>query len=430
MEYKEALEYLGSLSKFGTRMGLKRMQELMQYLSLPQEKYKTIHVTGTNGKGSVSAMLNEIFVQSGIKVGIYTSPHLVSYRERIRINGQLISEHDFASCIDVVRTFAEKMVHNGSEHPTQFEVITAAAFLHFAINGVEYAVIEVGLGGSLDSTNVIHPIMAIITNIAFEHAEYCGGTIEGIANCKAGIIKEGIPVITGAKGLPLDIIRQEAQKQNADVFVSGKEFHAEFVQYQQKKQVIRFTAEILGISEDFALRLLGDYQVDNCAIALMATYLLANDEPRLTLENVHTALEIVRWNCRFEILHREEDTIIIDGAHNPAGMAALRQNLDKYFPDRKRVFLLGILKDKDISLMTKTLLRENDYVIATVPNSPRRSNPNIWLDNLAGEVVMERELALKRALHMLEKDVVLCITGSLYLVGEMREILITEGIAK
>ncbi len=217
MNYLESLEYLDELSTFGTKLGLGRIKQLVTYLDNPQTRYKTIHITGTNGKGSTSSMLSSILTTSNIKTGLYISPHLVSYTERIQIDGNPISEEDFADCISAVKTFVDKMVEDGEESPTQFEVITAAAFLYFAINKVEYAVIEVGLGGLLDSTNVVKPEVSVITNVAFEHAHLCGGTLEGIAEHKAGIIKDGVPVVTAAKDIPLDIINQTAEEKNADI---------------------------------------------------------------------------------------------------------------------------------------------------------------------------------------------------------------------
>ena len=202
MNYQEALDYLEGLNVFGVRLGLSRIKRLLELLDLPQERYRTIHVTGTNGKGSVSAMLESIIRRSGLHVGLYTSPHLFSYTERMQVNGQPISQQEFADCLSTIR----------EECPTQFEVLTALAFFYFAMKQVDYAVIEVGLGGLLDSTNVIVPEVSVITNVALEHADRCGGTLEGVAEHKAGIIKSGVPVVTAATGLPLEIIRQKAEE--------------------------------------------------------------------------------------------------------------------------------------------------------------------------------------------------------------------------
>lgn len=426
MDYQEALAYLNELNKFGTKMGLDRINRLMELLDEPQTKYKTVHVTGTNGKGSVCAMINEVLHQSKIKTGLYTSPHLVSYTERIQIDGVPISETEFADCICVVKTFADQMIKEGMESPTQFEVLTAAAFLCFALKEVEYAVIEVGLGGLLDSTNVIVPEVSVITNVAFEHAEFCGGTLEGIAHHKAGIIKDGVPVITGAKGLTLDILHETADKKNTDIFIEDTDFQSDFINYDGNLQHIAFSSQLLGVEEKFGLNLLGDHQVRNSSLAIMAVYLLANDETRITTETVRQALCVVRWPGRFEKFTTDNKKIIVDGAHNPAGMLMLRQNLDKYYPNEKRIFVLGMLRDKAVSVMLKTLLRQQDTVIAAEPDSSRRADPDCWAKELDVEyfdVEKDRQKALDKALELTKKDCLLCLTGSLYLIGQLRQML-------
>ena len=193
MRYQEALAWLEELSRFGIQLGLRRMERLAQLLGNPERRYRIVHVTGTNGKGSVSAMMAAALSRCGIATGLYTSPHLVSYTERMGINGRAISEADFARTLTRVRQAVETMTAAGEESPTQFEVLTAQAFLWFAEEKTEYAVVEVGLGGLLDSTNIIFPDLTIITNVTLEHADRCGGTLEGVARHKAGIIKEGVP---------------------------------------------------------------------------------------------------------------------------------------------------------------------------------------------------------------------------------------------
>lgn len=423
MNYQETLEYLDELNKFGTKMGLERIKRLVELLDEPHLKYKTVHITGTNGKGSTCAMVSEILRQSGIKTGLYTSPHLYSYTERIQINGVAVSEEVFANCISVVKPFVEQMIEEGMESPTQFEVLTAAAFLCFALNEVEYAVIEVGLGGLLDSTNVVEPEVSVITNVAFEHAQFCGGTLEGIAHHKAGIIKDNVPVVTDAKGMTLEILHEEAAKKNTDLFIEDIDFAAEFLRDEENKQVISFASQIIGVATEFKLNLLGIHQIRNSALAIMTAYLLANDEERITSETVKKALSCVRWPGRFEYFCVSDKQMIIDGAHNPAGISMLRQNLDRYFPVEQRVFLLGILGDKDINVMIKTLLRPDDVVVATVPDSARSSDPSDWVSKLNVKYVQiekDRQQALTKAMGLTQRGAVLCMTGSLYLIGELR----------
>ena len=275
MDYQESLVWLEELNTFGIRLGLSRIERLAELLGHPERRYQTIHVTGTNGKGSVSAMLAAVLRQAGLRTGLYISPHLVSYTERCQINGAEISEADFARCLTAVRRAAEQMVAEGDECPTQFEALTALAFLWFAEAGAEYAVIEVGLGGLLDSTNIITPALSVITNVSLEHADRCGGTLEGVARHKAGIIKPGVPVVTGAMAMPLDVIRRTAAEKNASLHVLGEDFRAAFHGFNGDRQMVAFDAPADGIGNfRYELRLLGPFQVANSALAVMAAALL------------------------------------------------------------------------------------------------------------------------------------------------------------
>lgn len=330
MNYQEAISYLEGLKIFGIRLGLTRIERLLELLGRPQDRYRTVHVTGTNGKGSVSAMVEGALRRSGIHTGFYSSPHLVSYTERIRVDGQNISEQDFAAGMTVIREKIDLMLAEGAECPTQFEVLTALGFYYFAKCQVEYAVIEVGLGGTLDSTNVITPEVSVITNVTMEHADKLGGTLKSIAENKAGIIKDGVPVVTAAKGEPLSVIRAVAEEKSADIFVAGEDFSSKFISCDGCVQQLEFSSELLGIDhQPYELHLLGVHQVENSAVALMTLRLLHNIDARLTMETVTEALRLVSWPARFERLDLGQQAIVIDGAHNPAGMKALRESLDE-----------------------------------------------------------------------------------------------------
>ena len=432
MNYQESLAYLESLNIFGIKLGLERIQKLLARLELPQERYRTIHVTGTNGKGSVSAMLAGILRHSGIHTGFYSSPHLVSYTERIRVDGQAISEQEFADCLSSIKVYIDRMVADGEECPTQFEVLTALAFFYFAIKHVEYAVIEVGLGGLLDSTNVIVPEVSIITNVTLEHADRCGGTLEGVAHHKAGIIKDDVPVVTAAQGVALDIIRQQAEEKNADIFVAGEDFSAEFISCETNFQRLEFSSGLLGaVREPYTLHLLGKHQIENAAVAVMAAKLIHNLDDRITNKTIDDALSLVSWPARFERVEMGRQKIIIDGAHNPAGMVALQESLDLYYPAEERVLLLGILKDKDIDTMLDILLRPNDTVVVTVPHSDRASDPQLLAGKVAAhvrhvEAIADNDEAMNRALELANGEKLLVMAGSLYLVGELRKMLLDK----
>ena len=383
MTYEESLNYLDWRAIFGIKEGLERIKALAEKLGQPQNFYETVHVTGTNGKGSVCAMLAEILKADGKNVGLFTSPHLESYCERISVNGENISEKDFAAQIEIVK--------NCNVDATHFEVLTAAAFNYFKMKKVDIAVIEVGLGGTLDSTNIITPKISVITNVALDHQNILGN-LENIARNKAGIIKPNVPAVTGATGIPLEIIREVAKKNNAPLYEVTK-------------------------PADVKLNLRGEYQKFNAAIAIKTAKVLGIDD-----EKIFTALERVTWAGRFEFVDTKFGKVIIDGAHNPDGAAALRQSLDKYFPTEKRVWIFGALADKNFDEMIKILFRADDFVIVTPPNSERAAQVEILCDALTANgieniPIKNLDKAVEKFLHF---DRIKIIAGSLYLIGDAR----------
>ena len=429
MNYAEALLYLDELNTFGIRPGLARIEELCARLGNPERCYATVHIAGTNGKGSVTQMMDAVFRASGIRAGRYLSPHLISYTERMSVDGHDISEERFAELLTRVRAAADEMVAAGCEHPTQFEALTALAFLYFAEEQVEVAVIETGLGGLLDSTNVVEPMLTIITNVTMEHADRCGGTLAGIAAHKAGIIKEGVPVITAATGEPLVIIEQRAEELGADLFVCGEDFSAQLFFPKEGGQRVVFHSVVCREPEPFDLALAGTCQAENAALVIMAAKLLEREDARVTESTVRMALRTVRHPARFEILTQKDLPVVIDGAHNPAGMRALRAGLDAYFLDLPRVFLLGILKDKDIETMLMALLRPGDTVVTVRPNSARAAAADVVAAAASelGAITCacgDPQAALAEAEHRAQRSHALLVAaGSLYLVGGIRALL-------
>ena len=473
MNYEESLAYLDELNVFGMNFGLARIEKLLYLLGEPQKAYRTIHVTGTNGKGSVTAMLASGLRSAGIRTGMYISPHLSSYTERMVIDGRQVSEAQFADALSVVRDICEFMAGEGDEHPTQFEVITAAAFLLFQKEKVEYAVIEVGLGGLLDSTNVILPEVSVITNVTFEHADKCGGTLEGIAHHKAGIIKPGVPVVTGAEGKALEIIRAEAVAKGCACYVLGEDFsaaamkplgqrsippnlgvtgygtqdraltdmqmealsklHMDCSECDDSEQLVAFTGKnaVFG-SMDYKLSLLGLHQVQNSALAAAVMMVLATDDLRCTKKAIKQGMKRVVWPGRFELIKGYDYKVLIDGAHNPAGIATLRASLDYYFPAEQRVFVLGILKDKDYQQMLDMLLRPEDKVVLTTPDSERAAEPAELLPYVKSEcreAVADAAAALQRGHQLAQatgepRNTILICAGSLYLIGALRDLLV------
>lgn len=425
MTYEESLTYLANLSKFGINLGLARIEKLLELMDHPERRFKTVHVTGTNGKGSTTAMLASILKAAGIKTGMYTSPHLSDYTERMMVDGVEVPKQQFADAIAYTKQFVEKIVTQSQDHPTEFEVLTAAAFHYFASCGVEYVVVEVGLGGLLDSTNVIVPEVSVITNVTLDHLDKCGNSIADIARHKAGIIKSGVPVVTGAQGQALSIIEQAAQEKSANLYIYGQQFSALFVGLAEQGQQVIVRTQEQGIIGAFIVNLLGHHQVDNSAVAVMTAILLAEKEPRITVTAVKNGLLQVCWPGRFEVVPGQP-TVIIDGAHNQDGARVLRKNLDEFFSEKEIVFLLGILRDKDVTAIIKALIRPVDKVVVVAPLSERAGEP--------AEIAQEIEAAhveiagsiiagLQRVRAIAGENSVICIAGSLYLIGAAREII-------
>lgn len=428
MNYEQALDYLASLNTFGINLGLSRINKLLDLMQHPERRFKSIHVTGTNGKGSTTAMLSAIFKASGIKAGMYTSPHLSEYTERIVVDSNEISKNEFAQALLHTKAFVEQMANEGFEHPTEFEVLTAAAFYYFAAAGVEYAVIEVGLGGLLDSTNVIMPELAVITNVTLDHTDKCGTTIGEIARHKAGIIKEGIPVVTGAKGEALAVIRETCGQKQAPLYVLGQDFDGKLQRIKERTQLVEVCVANNKQVFNLVSGLLGFHQVENSALAVMVMAVLMEKDSRITAESIKCGAGAARWPARFEIFPGQP-VVILDGAHNPAGAKVLRENLARFFPDKEFVFVLGILRDKDADGILSVLISPEDQVVAVRPVSDRALEPEeLALKIKAKHVVAVPDIrdGIAKARQLAKNNGVVCIAGSLYLAGAARQIIVSK----
>jgi len=335
--YKQALDILTSQGKFHINMGLERIEKILEILGNPQEKLKFVHIAGTNGKGSVCAMLSSVFTSNKIKTGLFTSPHIFEYTERIKINDVQIDKEVFAKKIIKITELAQK-----NDIPlTEFEILTAVAFEYFAQNKVEVVVLETGLGGRLDSTNIIKSnLCSIITHIDFDHTERLGDTVEKIMAEKAGIIKQNCPVIAGVNNVGVEIIKKTAAEKGSPVYL------------------VETPDQLPECS------LLGLWQRENISLVLMAVEVLSEDDFKkgfkISDEQVELGLKKVIHPCRFELL--KEKNLLVDGAHNPNGAKALRESLNHYFPNQGFNFVFGCLRNKDYPLMMKNLFTEKDEV--------------------------------------------------------------------
>ncbi|MGI6679355.1 MAG: bifunctional folylpolyglutamate synthase/dihydrofolate synthase [Dehalobacterium sp.] len=423
MEYLEAMEYLKNMTTFGINLGLGRIQNLLARLGNPEKKVSFIHVGGTNGKGSTSAMLASILQQSGMRVGLFTSPHIHSYTERIRINGVEIGENDIARLLTELRVHLDQMVQEGLEHPTEFEVSTALALLYFAQKEVELAIMEVGLGGTIDSTNVIMPRISIITNVAMDHMDYLGNTLEEISSVKAGIIKYRRDVITAADNpTVLKVLREKAEKEQAPFWEYGRDFWVEALSRTEEGQ--SFHCSVQGKSyNDLKITLRGDHQLKNAALAVAAAVKLGIEESM-----IREGLKQASWPCRLETV-RQNPLVLIDAAHNHHGIKTLVQALKEYWPDKKKVLLLGMLADKEREKVVAEIAPLAEKVVVTKPNNPRAGSweqlvefVKAFVDQV--EVVENIGQAVDKALDLTARDEMLVITGSIYMVSEARAHLI------
>jgi len=428
MNYLEATEYLKGLTKFGINLGLERIKELLSRLGHPERKTEFIHVGGTNGKGSTAVMTAEILRQSGLKVGLFTSPHLHSYTERIRINGSEISQEEIAELLTMMRVHLDAMVAAGHEHPTEFEVSTALALTYFAREKVDLAVMEVGMGGEIDSTNVIIPRLSIITNVGMDHMEYLGSTLEDIARVKAGIIKEGGAVITAVDHPDaLRIIKDYASSLNASLWEEGKDFWAEPVEYSIDRQM--FNCTVAGIVfRDLQLFLRGRHQLVNASLAVAAAVKLGVGSGA-----IRKGLERTQWPCRLEIVG-EHPLTVVDAAHNLHGMKVLVDALHQYWPQEKKVLVLGMLADKEREKMVAEIVPLVEQVIVTRPNSPRAGEWQKVADfvrSYGKKVIVEDNIAraVDVAKEIAGKNCMVLITGSIYMISEARVHLL-KGLPK
>lgn len=416
---KSILDYLYGLERHGIKPGLKRVSALLAALGNPQDSFKSIHVAGTNGKGSVSSMTASVLKEAGFKTGLYTSPHLVKFNERISVSGKNISEKELVEAAAEVKAAAKKACVAGTI--TFFEFTTAMAFLHFSKKKVRFAVVETGMGGRLDATNLTVPMVSLITNIALDHTAWLGSTIKEVAAEKAGIIKPEVPVVTGAEKTALSVIKAAAKKASSPVYVMGRDFHAE-------GECTSFSySGLSGGLTGLKLTLNGGHQVGNAALALAAIEAVRTHGVHITERAIRKGLKEARWPGRFEILSRRP-LVILDGAHNPSGARALKEALSTV--KRKRLILvMGIMSDKNMDGILKELVPASDLVIVTKPKGERSATlPVLTLAaSRYGKHVIGVEAvkdACKKALSLASPTDCVCVTGSLFTVGEGREYLL------
>ncbi|MCI9638839.1 MAG: bifunctional folylpolyglutamate synthase/dihydrofolate synthase [Emergencia sp.] len=428
----DAISKISEFQKFGWVLGLERMNVLLEKLGNPHEDLKVLHVAGTNGKGSVCRYLYEILQAAGYRCGLFTSPFLEVFNERIEFDGSFISDADLQRCSDVVLAMTEEMVAEGHESPTEFEVITAVAFLYFKEKNTDFVVLEVGLGGRGDSTNVVkRPLCSIITSISLDHTDRLGETIEEIAAEKAGIIKEGCPVITGVENEEaMWVLKHKAIEKHTPIFDA---LQSPFEILEETVEGTRVRAEVLKETYEFTISMVGRHQVQNALTALTAIALLnKRGDFTVTDEQIAEGFKRAKQIGRFEIMEKEP-FVILDGAHNPGGAKALKETVLRHFKDKKILMVTGILADKEVEEVLDSFMDITKDFIATEPDNPRKLPAEELAEKMqkrGGHVhyFSKAEEAVSCAQGLYEAYDVILFTGSLYLIGKIRGLINETGV--
>ena len=422
MDYCQSIAYLFGLQRFGIKLGLKNIQTLLSLLDNPHKKLRCVHIAGTNGKGSTAAFLQSILRHSGYRAGLFTSPHLVNFTERIRINEAEIPRTRVAQLVMQIRDICRK---NSLESITFFEFITALAFMYFAEQEADPVVVETGMGGRLDATNVIHPLVTVITSISLEHQLYLGNTLGRIAGEKAGIIKRKIPLVTGAKQpAVIRILAGKCASVKAPLYVLGNDLRC--------RRTSPGTFDYSGLDthlKNVQPGLIGDHQIRNAGLALGAAELLRRRKFTIPPQALKTGLFQAHWPGRLEVM-QQKPAIVLDGAHNPEAWKALRSAVRKYFSFNRLIMVIGVMQDKDIARMIETLTPDAHTVIFCKPKMDRAAGKKN-ISRFAAAIpakktfwIEETAAAVSTALEMALPDDLICVTGSLFAVGEAREYLL------
>jgi dihydrofolate synthase/folylpolyglutamate synthase len=427
--YREALQYLYSVTDYATRgrsphssdrFDLERVERLLALIGNPHHTFRAIHVAGTKGKGSTSAMLASIARQAGYRTGLYTSPHLHSFRERMQVDGELISREEVVAGVKQLSRYVSQM-----QHVTTFELITTLAFGWFAAQRCELAVIEVGMGGRLDATNVITPMVSAITSISHDHERYLGHTLADIATEKAGIVKVGVPVVSAPQSTEVQqVITRICEERHSPLTIVGRDWEWAVIQSTANgQQFAAWRSDELSTRSVYTLRLLGSHQQANAVTALATVFALSRAGLSLPEHAIQEGLKSVQWPARLEVLSHDP-WVVVDGAHNGDSMQHLRRAVEELFPHRKLILVFGASSDKDLDAMLGEILPLADRVLLTRAHHPRAADP-ATLASRAAELgkpakTVAIEEALGEALRLANRDDLICATGSLFIAAEFR----------
>lgn len=428
MNYNEAKKYIDDSNRFGSVLGLDRIKYLLKLLGNPQDNLKIIHVAGTNGKGSTCSFINSVLIKNNYNVGLYTSPYLEEFEERIRLNNENIKKEDLASIITIIKSKIDIMLQEGFNSPTEFEIVTAMAFYYYNMKKVDFLVLEVGLGGRFDATNVIEkPLLSVITPIGIDHVAILGDNLSKIAYEKAGIIKEnGITIIHPQELEAYKVIKDVCNEKN-NKLIEIDEKNIDIKKLNNKAQSFLYK-DNLGVENNLEIKMLGKHQIRNSILAFECINILKeNYKFKFETENIKLGLKEAFWAGRAELINSK---ILLDGAHNLHGAKALKGILDDYFKNYKIKLVIGMLKDKDVKEVINLFLPIVQEIITTKPISDRALSADELKDiilkideNKEVVAIDDIKAAIIKEVDDIRGNEILIIAGSLYLVGNARTIL-------
>lgn len=431
MDYSQSLEKVNSLLKFGIKPGLERIGELLNRLGNPQDKLKFVHIAGTNGKGTACTLISNVLTAAGYKTGLFTSPYIMDFRERFRINGEMISKNELSKLTEKVSKVVDEMEQDGLVI-TEFEFITALAFLWYFEQKCDIVVLEVGLGGRFDATNIIKtPLVSVIMSISLDHTAILGDTVEKIAYEKCGIIKDNgwAVVYANQPHSVIEVIREFAEKNNSYITIADDSAIIPLKTDIKGSEFSYYANGRFGIDREIALFMpfIGEHQFRNASVVLEALNILYQQGYKITADSLRMGFRTARFYARLELI-REKPIVLLDGAHNPGGAMALKLAVNKYLSGKKKILIIGMLADKDVETAVSYIAPDFDKVYTLSPDNPR-ALPSDELARIVGKycsnvtALVDYRKAYQLAMSDAGNDGAVVICGSLYLAGKMRHII-------
>lgn len=428
MNYEQAIDFIHSTYKFGSKLGLENISMLTELLGNPQDSYKIIHIAGTNGKGSTSSMVHDVLMSSGYKAGLFISPYLEEFTERIQINKVYIDKDSLARITTIVKEKIDVMIEEGYNHPTEFEVVTAIGFKYFEEQKIDFLVLEVGLGGRFDATNVVtNTLVSVITSISYDHMQYLGNTLEEIAFEKAGIIKENSSVVIYPQSDSIkNVIKKQAKLKNADIYEVNQN-NVEKLNGDLAGQEFNYLKSDVFNLSNLKINLLGEHQLYNAITALCALEIIKEKGYKITEESIKEGFKSCRFAGRFEVINKEP-IIILDGGHNINGIEYFSKAIREYFNDKKIILFYGMLEDKNPNDVVDCLISLSKEIYTLTPNNPRAMSA----DDMASLIQKHSNIKVTPVpntkdivsiLKTINKDEIIAFVGSLYMIGDVRTIL-------